>query len=41
VAEVIVDTAVVGQESHRVVLCDVFRVLPDEIYVLEEGRGET
>jgi hypothetical protein len=39
VAESVVDAAVIGEEGHRVVLCHVFRVLPNEIYVLGERDG--
>jgi hypothetical protein len=39
VAEIEVDTAVVGQEPHCVVLRDVLWILPGEIYVFRERVG--
>jgi hypothetical protein len=39
VAEIVVDTAVVGQEPHCVVLRDVLWILPGEIYVFRERVG--
>ena len=42
VTEVILDAAVVGEESHRIVLCHIFRVLLHKLHVSGVGgkRGE-